>query len=168
MSPKRNNYSSVKNRNDRIELIKRIISEEVISNQDELQLRLKEMGCEVTQATLSRDLKLMHVIKVNEGKSYVYRLSANGIANLSQENEGPGGNFLANTVLGFEFSANLCVLKTLPGYASSVAILIDKANVKELLGTIAGDDTILLIIREGIDRDNVIGVLNKILPGLES
>ena len=163
---KRNNYSFLKNRADRIELIRRVISEEVISNQDELQLRLKELGSEVTQATLSRDLKFLQVIKVNEGKNgYVYRLSSDKI-NPSLENEHYSQNFLASAVLGIEFSGNLGVLKTMPGYANSIAILIDKFNPKELLGTVAGDDTILIIVREGINREEVTGILNKILPGL--
>ncbi len=159
----------MKNRTERIGLIKKIISEEVISNQDELSLRLKELGSEVTQATLSRDLKFMQVTKVNEGgKGYVYRLSPNGYVSSSAESERSGGNYLANAVLGIEFSANLGVLKTMPGYANSIAILIDKYNAKELLGTVAGDDTVLIIVREGINRTDVIGVLNKILPGLRN
>lgn len=156
----------MKNRAERIELIKRIVSEEVISNQDELQLRLKELGSEVTQATLSRDLKLMQVVKVNEGKNgYVYRLPPES-AGVSAEKQQLGQNFWANTVTGIDFSGNLGVLKTLPGYANSIAILIDKFNASELLGTVAGDDTILMIMREGVTRDEVIEVLGKILPGV--
>jgi len=150
----------VKSRTDRIELIKRIISDEVISNQDELQLRLKELGSEVTQATLSRDLKYLQVVKVNEGeRGYVYRLSPNRTLG---ETHVAGQNFWVNAVLGIDFSGNLGVLKTLPGYANSIAILIDKFNASELLGTIAGDDTILIILREGVSRDEVIAVLGKL------
>jgi transcriptional regulator of arginine metabolism len=158
----------MKNRAERIELIKKIISEEVISNQDELQLRLKELGSEVTQATLSRDLKFLQVIKVNEeNKRYVYRLSSTKL-NPTAENKFSGQNFWADTILGIEFSANLGVLKTLPGYANSIAILIDKFNAKELLGTVAGDDTILLIMREGFDKKDLIEILKKIIPGWEN
>jgi transcriptional regulator of arginine metabolism len=154
------------NKTERLELIKKIISEQVISNQDELQLRLKDLGCEVTQATLSRDLKTLQVMKVNDGKKgYAYRLASPENSKVSVERTGE--NFLTNTVLGIEFSANLGVLKTLPGYASSVAILIDKFNASEILGTVAGDDTILLIIREGINHSGAVEVLKMILPGLE-
>jgi transcriptional regulator of arginine metabolism len=159
---KRYNYSFVKNRTERIALIKKIVSEEVISNQDELQFRLKELGSEVTQATLSRDLRFMQVVKVNEGgKGYVYRLSSSS-TKASAEKQLQGQNFWANTVTGIDFSGNLGVLKTLPGYANSIAILIDKFNAKELLGTIAGDDTILIIIREGVKSDDVIEVLREL------
>jgi transcriptional regulator of arginine metabolism len=159
----------MKNRSQRIQLIKQIISEEVISSQDELQIRLQELECDVTQATLSRDLKSIHVVKANDAKNgYIYRLSGN---------DNPGGmtgvsvsrlDFMADGVVGIEFSANLGVIKTLPGYANSVAIMIDKVNPYEILGTVAGDDTILLIMREGIGRSDVIQVLKSIMPKLES
>ncbi len=159
----------MKNRSERILLIKAIISEEVISSQDELQLRLHERGCEVTQATLSRDLKSLHVMKANDEKNgYVYRLSDNEqtstqwTANVFQR------DYMADGVVGIEFSGNLGVIKTMPGYANSVAILIDKVNPYEILGTVAGDDTILLIMREGIGRSDVIQVLKSIMPKLEN
>ena len=159
----------MKNRSERILLIKAIISEEVISSQDELQLRLQERGWEVTQATLSRDLKSLHVMKANdEENGYVCRLAGNEqtvsqwTANVFQR------DYMADGVVGIEFSGNLGVIKTMPGYANSVAILIDKVNPYEILGTVAGDDTILLIMREGIGRSDVIQVLKSIMPKLEN
>ena len=157
----------MKDRSERIQLIKKIISEEVISNQDELQIRLQEHDCEITQATLSRDLKALHVTKVsNTDSGYVYQLPGKGDAKLSVNEDILHGNFLADGVLGIDFSGNLGVVKTMPGYASGVALMIDKSNVNELLGTIAGDDTILLIVREGIDRGNVIELLKRAMPNL--
>ena len=159
----------MKNRSQRIQLIRTIISEEVISSQDELQIRLEERGCEVTQATLSRDLKSMHVIKASdEKKGYVYRLSGNDLTSGQIASAVLQRDFMADGVVGIEFSANLGVIKTLPGYANSVAILIDKVNPYEVLGTVAGDDTILLIMREGIGRSDVIQVLKSIMPRLEN
>jgi transcriptional regulator of arginine metabolism len=163
-----NNYSLMMSRSERIQLIKRIISEEVISNQDELQIRLLEHGCDVTQATLSRDLKSLRVIKVNDSDAgYIYRHSGNDSEDLEINDNLLRGNFLADSVLGIEFSGNLGVVKTLPGYASGVALMIDKMNAKELLGTIAGDDTILLIMREGVGRNDIIPVLIAAMPKLE-
>lgn len=159
----------MKDRSQRIQLIKKIISEEVISSQDDLQIRLQELGCDVTQATLSRDLKSLHVIKSSDDKSgYIYRLSGYETGNQQNTSETSPTDFLAEGVLGIEFSANLGVIKTLPGYANSVAIIIDKANPFEILGTIAGDDTILLIIREGMGRNDLIRALKTIMPKLES
>lgn len=159
----------MKNRSQRIQLIKKVITEEVISSQDELQIRLQERGCDVAQATLSRDLKSIQVMKVSDAKNgYVYRLAGNGIGNEQTTSDVSRMDFMADGVVGIEFSANLGVIRTLPGYANSVAYMIDKANPTEILGTVAGDDTILLIMREGVGRNDVIQVLKTIMPKLES
>ena len=156
-------------RAQRIQMIKKIISEEVISSQDDLQIRLQELGCDVTQATLSRDLKSVQVMKVSDAKSgYIYRLAGNGSVNQERNTETSRLDFLADGVVGIDFSGNLGVIKTMPGYANSVAIMIDKANPTEILGTVAGDDTILLIIREGVGRNDLIQALKNIMPKLES
>ena len=155
----------MKNRSERVQLIQKIISEGKIGSQDELQIRLQQLGCEVTQATLSRDLRSLQVMKMSDVKEgYIYKLQSNqaGASDISRL------EFMADGVLSVEFSGNLGVIKTFPGYANSVAILIDKANPSEILGTIAGDDTILLIIREGVGRNDVIKVLKRIMPKLES
>lgn len=155
-------------RAQRIQIIKKIISEEVISSQDDLQIRLLELGCDVTQATLSRDLKSVQVMKVSDAKKgYVYRLAGNGIDNQQATSDASRLDFMADGVVGIDFSANLGVIRTLPGYANSVAYMIDKANPTEILGTVAGDDTILLIMREGVGRNDVIQVLKSIMPKLE-
>ena len=159
----------MKNRSQRIQLIKKIISEVAIGSQDELQMHLEELGCEVTQATLSRDLKALHVVKLTDDRNgYIYRLTGNDLVNGQLASANSQHDFMADGVVGIEFSANLGVIKTLPGYANSVAILIDKINPYEILGTVAGDDTILLIVREGIGRSDVTQILKSIMPKLES
>ena len=156
-------------RSQRIQMIKKIISEEVISSQDDLQIRLQELGCDVTQATLSRDLKSLQVMKVSDVKSgYIYRLAGNNTVSQQNNSESSRLDFMADGVVGIDFSGNLGVIKTLPGYANSVAIMIDKANPFEILGTVAGDDTILLIMREGVGRNDLIQALKSIMPKLES
>ena len=65
------------------------------------------------------------------------------------------------------FREILAVMKTLPGYASSIAVVIDSSNIWEILGTIAGDDTILIIQREGISKADLINALIKIMPNLK-
>lgn len=160
----------MKNKVERFELIKKIISSEVISNQDDLLLKLQSMGMEVTQATLSRDLKSLQVMKVSDVKvGYIYRLPSNEMLH-PQESEGHPSrmNFLADGVLGIEFSGNLGVIKTLPGFAPSTALAIDESGCKEILGTIAGDDTILIVMRDGVGRNDVIRGLVAIMPNLES
>ena len=155
-------------RSQRIQMIRKIISEEVISSQDDLQNRLLELDCDVTQATLSRDLKSLQVMKVTDAKNgYIYRLAGNNTVSQPTAAEASRLDFIADGVLGIEFSSNLGVIKTLPGYANSVAIMIDKANPFELLGTVAGDDTILLIMRDGVGRNDLIQALKNIMPKLE-
>jgi transcriptional regulator of arginine metabolism len=160
----------LKNKVERFELIKKIISSEVISNQDDLQLRLHSRGMEVTQATLSRDLKSLQVIKVSDAKvGYIYRLPSYEMLH-PQEHEANSSrmNFLSDGVLGIEFSGNLGVMKTMPGFASSTALAIDESGCREILGTIAGDDTILIVMRDGVGRNDVIRALIGIMPNLES
>ena len=160
----------MKNREERFELIKKIISGEVISNQDDLQMRLNSMGMEVTQATLSRDLKSLQVIKVSDAKSgYAYRLPSYEMLHPEEREAGTTRqNYLADGVLGIEFSGNLGVMKTLPGFASSTALAIDESGCREILGTIAGDDTILVVMRDGVGRNDVIRALVAIMPRLEN
>ncbi|MCE1198808.1 MAG: ArgR family transcriptional regulator [Marinilabiliales bacterium] len=159
----------MKNKSERFELIRQIISNEVISNQDELLMRLLEVGMEVTQATLSRDLKSLQVIKVSDGKGgYAYRMANHDIMQPHLSEPGPVRlALLADGVLGINFSGNLGVMKTLPGFASSIALAIDEASVKEILGTIAGDDTILIVVKEGVGRSEVIRALISVMPKLE-
>ncbi|MEK7720251.1 MAG: hypothetical protein AAB347_11730 [Bacteroidota bacterium] len=160
----------MKNKEERFELIKQIISGEVISNQDDLQLRLHAKGMEVTQATLSRDLKSLQVIKVSDAKAgYAYRMPSYDLLHSSHNESGSSRfDFLADGVLGIEFSGNLGVIKTLPGFASSTAVAIDESGCKEILGTIAGDDTILVVIRDGVGRNDVTRALVGIMPKLEN
>ncbi|HEY5509967.1 MAG TPA: ArgR family transcriptional regulator [Prolixibacteraceae bacterium] len=159
----------MKNKLERFELIRKIISSEVISNQDDLQLKLHSLGWEVTQATLSRDLKTLQVIKVSDSKlGYVYRLPSDDLLHPQSNGSNPSRlNFLADGVLGIQFSANLGVIKTLPGFAPSTALAIDESGCEEIIGTIAGDDTILVVMRDGVGRNDVIKALINILPRLE-
>lgn len=158
----------MKKKEERFELIKKIISSEVISNQDDLQSRLLALGMEVTQATLSRDLKALQVVKVSDAKAgYAYRLPTYGLLHPSFSEPGTSRqNFLADGVLGIEFSGNLGVIKTLPGFAPSTALAIDESGSRVILGTIAGDDTILIVIRDGVGRSDVVETLVGIMPKL--
>ena len=138
---------------DRLIAIRNIIWEQAVESQEELLNILKSKGFEATQATLSRDMKQLKIIKSPdiEGK-YVYTLSKE--------------NNYTNIPDGFatiEFSGQLAVMKTRPGYASAVASDIDTKARHEIMGTIAGDDTILIIPREGITRKEIIEVLSNFI-----
>lgn len=132
----------------RLSVIRKIIRSEYISSQDELIERLEESGVSITQSTLSRDLKFMHVAKIpHKEKGYVYVLP-----NSSRNDIGVSTN-LSDNITDIAFSGNMCVITTKPGYASAISVPIDSRGIYEILGTIAGDNTILLILREGFDMD---------------
>ena len=131
----------------RLQTISHIISNEIIRNQDDLIRSLAKKGLFFTQATLSRDMKELKIVKKHdENKRYVYSLP-----------EPPSAKQETNDseLFKIEFSGNLAVVKTRPGYAMAIAAEIDKHNPREIAGTIAGDDTILIIPREGYSREQV-------------
>ncbi len=151
---------------DRQRAIRKLITEQVIGSQDHLLELLGYKGFLVTQATLSRDLKKMQVAKVADG-SEGYRYVMPGVLSVSNtEREADRINYLADGFRGVQFSGNLAVVRTLPGYASSIASVIDNAEPWEILGTIAGDDTILVILREGVSRSECISAIKNIMPYL--
>ncbi len=155
----------MKNRVKRQFEIKRIILKGNIHSQDDLLNELKLNGFNLTQATLSRDLKILQVAKVpHPAKGYVYSIpEGRQNATTSEINK---VNYLADGFKDLNFSGNLAVLRTMPGYASSIAAVIDGTNSWEILGTIAGDDTILIVQKEGISKMDLINALILIMPNL--
>jgi transcriptional regulator of arginine metabolism len=152
----------MKTRTQRLLAIRRIIGREAVSSQEELLRKLDRAGFELTQATLSRDLKFLQAGKrPDKEKGYVYYLPANNAEPLSPAGD---GNVSANGFLSMDWAWNLALIKTLPGFASGIASTIDGLGAYEILGTVAGDDTILLIPRQGISREDVINALAVILP----
>ena len=154
----------MKNKSDRHQAIREIITEDRIGSQEKLLELLRERGYILTQATLSRDLKLMQVAKIadgSEGYLYVMPVLVNSTQVLRDTER---TNFLADGFKGIQFSGNLSVIRTLPGYASSIAAVIDNSNPWEIIGTIAGDDTILVICKEGVSRGEIVATLKRIMP----
>ncbi len=156
----------MKNRTKRQLAIKEIISENEIKSQDELLSVLHEKGFDLTQATLSRDLKILKVAKVpSQDKGYVYVIPEG--VNVEPQYENTRVSFLADGFRDIQFSGNLAVLRTRPGYASSIAAVLDNADPYEILGSIAGDDTILLVMRDGVSPSDLINSLILVMPKLE-
>jgi transcriptional regulator of arginine metabolism len=155
----------MKSKNSRLDAIKIIISSKEIGSQDELLQELAREGFTLTQATLSRDLKQLKVAKAaSMNGNYVYVLPNN---TQYKRIAAPQVDFHALRHDGFtsiDFSGNLAVIKTRPGYASSLAYDIDNANIKEIIGTIAGDDTIMMVLREGCGHASVRAALTHIIP----
>ena len=147
----------------RLSIIRKIIRTEFISSQEELIARLEECGVQITQSTLSRDLKFMHVAKVpHKEKGYIYVLPNNLRSDVSISTN------VTDNITDIAFSGNMCVITTKPGYASAVSVPIDNKGINEILGTIAGDNTILLILREGFDMDSLLHQLYMLFPSLRT
>ena len=158
----------MKIKNDRLEALRMIISSQELGSQDELLAALKKEGFQLTQATLSRDLKQLKVAKAASMRgNYVYVLPNDTMYKrvstphqVRQMLEVPG-------FLSINFSGNMGVIKTRPGYASSIAYNIDNNHIEEILGTIAGDDTIFILIKQGIAKDKVVEALSKVVPNMK-
>ncbi|MBQ8988806.1 MAG: arginine repressor [Prevotella sp.] len=158
----------MKVKNNRLEALRLIISSQQLGSQDELLNALQKEGFKLTQATLSRDLKQLKVAKAaSMSGNYVYVLpnetmykrvsSPNSIREMMKV---PG-------FISINFSGNIGIIKTRPGYASSIAWNIDNSDVPEILGTIAGDDTIFIVIKEGIRHQDVVDALSDIVPNMK-
>ena len=147
----------------RLSIIRKIIRSEYISSQEELIKRLEKCGVQVTQSTLSRDLKYMHVAKVpHKEKGYIYVLPNNSRDDLVISPN------ITDNITDIAFSGNMCVISTKPGYASAISVPIDNKGINEILGTIAGDNTILLILRDGFDMDSLMEQLYMLFPSLRT
>ncbi len=149
----------------RLARLRQIIQTRKVDSQEMLLSLLEGEGFVITQATLSRDLKYLKVGKIPDGRGgYVYTFSdaANKVGSDRSLVEDFRRGFIS-----LEFSGNQAVIKTLPGHANTVAYAIDNLNVEEVLGTIAGDDTILVIPRDGVSRGLLLEGLQARIPGLE-
>lgn len=137
-----------------------IIANKSIETQEELAEALKEQGFSVTQATVSRDIKELRLIKVptNDNK-YRYALPETKINNISERLV----RMFKESIVGFDYSDNLIVVKTLVGAANAAAAAIDSLQWKEIVGTIAGDDTILVIARSKFVVKDLLGRFKSLM-----
>ncbi|MCW3804346.1 arginine repressor [Plebeiibacterium marinum] len=148
----------------RLATIKNIINSQNVSSQEELLSLLEKEGFMTTQATLSRDLKFLKVAKIpHSDLGYVYEMPQSAAKAPEEIHE----DFPVSGIESIDFSGNLAVIKTRPGFANSIASVIDSHDPYEILGTIAGDDTILLINREGVSKNHIVEVLSIYIPGLK-
>ena len=122
-----------------------LISRYEIETQDELIAHLREQGYEVTQATISRDIRELKIAKMTTGKgTYRYVLP-------KQVDPAAGVKFssaLIDSITTVDFAQNIVVIKTYPGLASAVAGGIDRMSLSQILGCVAGDDTIMVVTRD--------------------
>ncbi len=146
----------------RLTKIKEIISKNDIDTQSELAVALNSFGFKATQATVSRDIKELGLIKVPamNGK-YKYAIAAD-----SEETKSVSSkilNVFCESVISINYSENIIVVKTLSGSANAAAALIDKLNIPEIYGCIAGDDTIMVVVSSVDKAPEVADKLRKIV-----
>ena len=131
---------------DRQKVVLDLINEFEIDTQEELTAKLNERGIEVTQATISRDIKQLRIIK---------ELGPNGVYRYATAPKPAEHTFSAKLNLIFrqcitsvDYAQNMIVVKTMPGLANGAASAIDKLNIPEMLGTLAGDDTCFVVLKD--------------------
>lgn len=124
--------------------ILRIISEQEIETQDDLIAKLKENGFDITQATVSRDIKQLGLVKTTDGEGK-YRYSAPHPS--SSGSDSKFKNILSEAIISSESAENMVVVKTYSGMANAAAAAIDALASDRILGSIAGDDTILIVTK---------------------
>ena len=154
----------MKDRNERLMAIRHLINSTNISSQEELLAMLEGQGFSMTQATLSRDLKHLRVAKMPDSeKGYIYMLTERQLNDPSENEDIPITGFVS-----IDFAQGMAIMRTMPGHASSIAYTLDNLNSYEISGTIAGDDTILIIPRDGVSKGDLVKLLKSKMPGFNN
>jgi len=157
----------MKVKNDRLEALRMIISSQELGSQEELLTALKQEGFTLTQATLSRDLKQLKVAKAaSMNGKYVYVLPNETMYKRVTSPRTAREMLLTSGYQSINFSGNIAVIKTRPGYASSIAYNIDSNDIPGVMGSIAGDDTIFVVLKEGMVKEEVIDGLSLVIPDI--
>ena len=145
----------------RHELIKKIIGEEIIETQEALAEALRARHMRVTQATISRDIKELFLIKVPaDGGRYRYAVSPHEVMHFS---EGRMKRIFKDNVVLFDFSENIVLVKTIPGAAATVAAALDASDWQEIIGTVAGDDSIFVLVKPKDTAENIVERIQELL-----
>ena len=138
-----------------------IIRDNDIETQDQLLEKLREKGMKSTQATVSRDIKELHLVKeLTRRGAYKYAVSQK---NTSLNVAGRLNTIFRESVTSFDFAQNIVVLKTMPGLASAACSAIDGMHLPNMVGSLAGDDTSILIMRTTRDAEELCAEITKML-----
>ncbi|MBQ2787892.1 MAG: arginine repressor [Bacteroidaceae bacterium] len=160
----------MKIKNSRLDTIRLILSTQEIGSQEDLLRELSKEGFKLTQATLSRDLHQLRVVKtVGVQGKYRYVLTRPH----QYRHEGTEGEMRPITpqheiggFISIKFSGNLAVIRTKPSYASTLAYHIDAYDFPEIIGTIAGDDTVMIALAEDATKGAILKALRTIIPNI--
>lgn len=181
----------MKSRKERLAILREILETSSASSQEQLTKMMADRGVNITQATLSRYLKRMKVVKtVGADGEYTYRfpvgygMEYRPIINLDEPPSQEVRNLQQPTsytqlmmkqqmednikriATKVDFSGNIIVIHTRPGYASSLASELDENGRNFILGTVAGDDTIIAVKKEDVTQNEVKSALRRIIPSL--
>lgn len=160
-----NIYTVMKVKNSRLEALKMLISSMELSSQEEVLKELEKEGFKLTQATLSRDLKQLKVAKAaSMNGKYVYVLPNETMYRRVTTPRKATEMMQRSGYISVNISGQLAIVKTRPGYASALAYDIDNSDSHYILGSIAGDDTIFIALREGASRGQVLEALSYVIP----
>lgn len=160
-----NIYTVMKVKNSRLEALKMLISSMELSSQEEVLKELEKEGFKLTQATLSRDLKQLKVAKAaSMNGKYVYVLPNETMYRRVTTPRKATEMMQRSGYISVNISGQLAIVKTRPGYASALAYDIDNSDSPYILGSIAGDDTIFIALREGASRGQVLEALSYVIP----
>ena len=160
-----NIYTVMKVKNSRLEALKMLISSMELSSQEEVLKELEKEGFKLTQATLSRDLKQLKVAKAaSMNGKYVYVLPNETMYRRVTTPRKATEMMQRSGYISVNISGQLAIVKTRPGYASALAYDIDNSDSHYILGSIAGDDTIFIALRECASRGQVLEALSYVIP----
>ena len=157
----------MKTKESRMETLKMLISSQELGSQEALLKALKKEGFVLTQATLSRDLKQLKVAKAaSMNGKYLYVLPNETMYKRVTSSKRASEMLQSSGFVSINFSGQLAVIKTRPGYASAIAYNLDSQDLPNILGSIAGDDTIFLAIKQGVTHQDILEDLSQVIPGI--
>lgn len=167
----KDNFETMNPKQKRLDILRKLIVSTNAASQEDILPRLAAEGFAVTQATLSRDLKELKVAKMPDGSGgyrYVLPEMAPAAVNLHHGASASGRDHVLEGIISLEFSGQMCVLKTRPGYANMIAAILDAPLNAKIMGSIAGDDTILLVLRENTDHEAISADMETVIPGISA
>ena len=144
--------------------ILRILGRRQVHNQEELLRYLEKEGIKATQATISRDLAQMKIVKMHnpENDTAFFSIPSDSLQVVPDVIHSVSG------IVSIDFSAPICVIKTSPGYANMIGAVIDTKCGSMVMGTVAGDDTLFLVLKQGVTPEDVKAFLSEKIPGSET
>ena len=150
-------------KNQRQEYLLQIIAEETVETQEQLLERLQERGIRSTQATISRDIKELRIVKeLTSFGTYRYTTAAREVPSAFT---GRLNTIFRECVTSFDYAQNIIVIHTLPGLANAAASALDAMNMNVVLGTLAGDDTAVVIMRDTNAAAAFCGEIKSLIGG---